>query len=585
MATVEDFSEPLSSCSMESFIEEELARFKRTRARPCSMQDVLNMLEPWRSAKFIHHEVPVRYAERLRQIERLPGWQSVPEFVEVHSRLAQTFRDIRLVKTSPKKSSFSMPELVDDFTEVVREALSRENDVQLLVARAMHRLHSGQSEDYPTEFVDQWLDSWFLNWIGSHMLLSQYIATVEGQPTGIIDPHCDPAEVCRKAAKVVQGICAEHGDKVVPSIHVESYSAAGDDKGAPRFSYIPGYLQYILTEILKNSCNATLRKYRSSRELQKRPISVLVCADERQVAIRVSDKAGGIPFEVGAHVWSYLYSTSRKPTEAGARLDDGIVPLAGYGVGLPLSRLFARYLRGSLGLTTWPGYGTDIHLFLPRLDHEQVEVVPERLAEDDEASDDEELVQVRVRNTGRMARLTAKPPGRWCAAAASPPDQYRLLKESSTVSVRNTVRNVGTTARRGSARSQRGLASVGGSGGEAAFRFQHARSVNCARFSSDGAMLCTASEDKEVRIYDVATGELLRHLAHAQVVWSVGFSPCGEFLCTAAAEGVLPESTRSILGICSTCSATRLPSAVRASVPTPAASALPRAIRRLVYTT
>ena len=53
----------------------------------------------------------------------------------------------------------------------------------------------------------------------------------------------------------------------------------------------------------------------------------------------------------------------------------------GYGIGLPLSRLHARYLGGSLDLVSLPGYGVDAYLSLPRVDAELVETVPDEAAE------------------------------------------------------------------------------------------------------------------------------------------------------------------------------------------------------------
>lgn len=39
---------------------------------------------------------------------------------------------------------------------------------------------------------------------------------------------------------------------------------------------------------------------------------------------------------------------------------------AGYGMGLPLSRLYARYFGGSLKLRPLEGYGTDTYIHLHR---------------------------------------------------------------------------------------------------------------------------------------------------------------------------------------------------------------------------
>lgn len=42
-------------------------------------------------------------------------------------------------------------------------------------------------------------------------------------------------------------------------------------------------------------------------------------------------------------------------------------PIAGFGYGLPLSRLYARYWGGELSLTSMEGYGTDAYLHLSKL--------------------------------------------------------------------------------------------------------------------------------------------------------------------------------------------------------------------------
>jgi len=65
----------------------------------------------------------------------------------------------------------------------------------------------------------------------------------------------------------------------------------------------------------------------------------------------VSDEGGGIPRSGLPRIWTYLYSTAESPlpeldnTNEG---EDSPAVLAGYGYGLPISRLYARYFGGDL---------------------------------------------------------------------------------------------------------------------------------------------------------------------------------------------------------------------------------------------
>ncbi|CDJ52315.1 hypothetical protein EBH_0003450 [Eimeria brunetti] len=53
-------------------------------------------------------------------------------------------------------------------------------------------------------------------------------------------------------------------------------------------------------------------------------------------------------------------------------------PLAGFGCGLPLCRLYASYLGGSLRLVSMPVHGTDAYIHLRRIGDQQVSLKPLR---------------------------------------------------------------------------------------------------------------------------------------------------------------------------------------------------------------
>lgn len=68
---------------------------------------------------------------------------------------------------------------------------------------------------------------------------------------------------------------------------------------------------------------------------------------------QVSDQGGGIPRNGLPRIWTYLYSTASSPLAVmdTSGEEDGPAVLAGYGYGLPISRLYARYFGGDLQVT------------------------------------------------------------------------------------------------------------------------------------------------------------------------------------------------------------------------------------------
>lgn len=100
---------------------------------------------------------------------------------------------------------------------------------------------------------------------------------------------------------------------------------------------------------------------------------LVVAEGGEDVTIKVSDEGGGIPRSGLPKIWTYLYSTAKQPVmmDEVEAADAGPAVLAGYGYGLPVSRLYARYFGGDLQIISMEGYGTDAYLHLNRLGNVQ----------------------------------------------------------------------------------------------------------------------------------------------------------------------------------------------------------------------
>jgi hypothetical protein len=309
---------------------------------------------------FLQEEFCIRCAERICMLEeKIPNFAEIPELQQVHSMHIQSFVD--------------MKNRQEDFIPLVRKIVDRCRDVIPLVCKGMVKLVHQKGNDIDEAFVNKFLNEFMLNRIGSNVLLSQYLAVADGEGSSIVDPNCNVAAICREAAREIQKLCLEETG-YRPIIKVENYQQSGEMEN---FAFIPAVITYIVRELLKNSSVATAQRKQRDRKLSNKDlaVSVIVSADEERVMIHIGDKAGGIPFDVGQHIWSYMYSTKNGGQHRDLR---SATNLGGFGVGLPLSKLYASYLGGTINLVSLPGYGTHAYVFFRRLPEKMVESVPLR---------------------------------------------------------------------------------------------------------------------------------------------------------------------------------------------------------------
>jgi pyruvate dehydrogenase kinase 2/3/4 len=213
--------------------------------------------------------------------------------------------------------------------------------------------------------IHQFLDGFYMSRIGMRMLIGQHVALHEPPKkdyVGLICTKTRALEVCKDAVDDARALCArQYGD--APEVEI-----FGDPNLT--FAYVPGHIHHVVFELVKNSLRAVAERYKDS-DLPPPAIRVVVAEGSEDVTIKISDEGGGIPRSGLKKIWTYLYSTADSPlqemefSEAGASSTP--VVLAGYGYGLPLSRLYCRYFGGDLQVLSMDGYGTDAYVHLNRL--------------------------------------------------------------------------------------------------------------------------------------------------------------------------------------------------------------------------
>ncbi|KAK5661485.1 hypothetical protein OQA88_11389 [Cercophora sp. LCS_1] len=216
--------------------------------------------------------------------------------------------------------------------------------------------------------IQAFLDRFYMSRIGIRMLIGQHIALTDQSHyrdpsyVGIICTKTYIKDLAQEAIENARFVCEDHyGLFEAPKIQLVCSPNLN-------FMYVPGHLSHMLFETLKNSLRAVVETH--GQDKQEFPVTKVIVAEGKEdITIKISDEGGGIPRSAIPLVWTYMYTTVDRTPNLDPDFDksDFKAPMAGFGYGLPLSRLYARYFGGDLKLISMEGYGTDVYLHLNRL--------------------------------------------------------------------------------------------------------------------------------------------------------------------------------------------------------------------------
>ncbi|KAJ1375434.1 Signal transduction histidine kinase-related protein, C-terminal [Sesbania bispinosa] len=302
------------------------------------------------SAQFLHKELAIRIARRAIELENLPyGLSLKPAVLKVRDWYIDSFRDLR-----------SFPDIKNmndekEFTEMIKAIKVRHKNVVPTMAMGVQQLKKGMDPKIVYE-IHQFLDRFYMSRIGIRMLIGQHVGLHNPNCVGYIHIKMSPLEVARNASEDARSVCCrEYGS--APDVHIY---------GDPDFTflYVPAHLHLMVFELVKNSLRAVQERF---MDVALPPVRIIVADGIEDVTIRVSDEGGGIPRSALPKLFTYLYSTAKNPLDDDLGVEDyNVTIMAGYGYGLPISRLYARYFGGDLQTISMEGYGTDAYLHLSR---------------------------------------------------------------------------------------------------------------------------------------------------------------------------------------------------------------------------
>ncbi|XP_011355796.1 pyruvate dehydrogenase (acetyl-transferring) kinase isozyme 1, mitochondrial isoform X1 [Pteropus medius] len=361
------------------------------------------------SFMFLRQELPVRLANIMKEISLLPdNLLRTPSVQLVQSWYIQSLQEL----LDFKDKSADDAKTIYDFTDTVIRIRNRHNDVIPTMAQGVIEYKESFGVDPVTsQNVQYFLDRFFMSRISIRMLLNQHSLLFggknKGSPShrkhiGSINPNCNVVEVIQDGYENARRLCdlyyinspeleleelndhhrEECEDGLVRLLCRIARMTTGlilspsvinlaKSPGQPiQVVYVPSHLYHMVFELFKNAMRATM-EYHADKGVYP-PIQVHITLGNEDLTVKMSDRGGGVPLRKIDRLFNYMYSTAPRPRVETSRA----APLAGFGYGLPISRLYAQYFQGDLKLYSLEGYGTDAVIYIKALSTDSIERLP-----------------------------------------------------------------------------------------------------------------------------------------------------------------------------------------------------------------
>ena len=169
-----------------------------------------------------------------------------------------------------------------------------------------------------------------------------------------IDPKNNIIEDLESAYGDARYLCEQH------YINAPQLSISSNTETV--FPFIPNHLYLIFFEIFKNSLRATVETHEELSE-NLPPVQVTLTSEGDRISVSIHDEGGGMAPDKIVHAMKF-FSTSAVLNEMSLYQGAHSSPLAGFGFGLGMARVYTEYFGGTLDVTSEEGKGTTVKICL-----------------------------------------------------------------------------------------------------------------------------------------------------------------------------------------------------------------------------
>ncbi|CAJ0578958.1 unnamed protein product, partial [Mesorhabditis spiculigera] len=354
-------------------ISKKLEHYSQFQPSPLTIQQYLDFGRTGTATTsyvFLKNELLVRLSNIMQEISLLPPTLlDMPSSKMVASWYQDSFEELLEFEARDPTS-----ETMNRFNDKVQSILKRHSHVVETMAEGLIELRDRNGVDIASEKgIQYFLDRFYINRISIRMLQNQHLVVFGNvlpespRHVGCIDPACDVESVVHDAFENARFLCDRYY-MVSPAMKLEMFNTIDKDRPISIVA-VPSHLYHIMFELFKNAMRATIEFHGVDDDLPMVKARVVLGAED--LSIKISDRGGGVSRTILDRLFNYMYSTAPPPTRDGSQ-----APLAGYGYGLPLSRLYARYFLGDLFLVSMEGYGTDACIYMKAIPVEANELLP-----------------------------------------------------------------------------------------------------------------------------------------------------------------------------------------------------------------
>jgi pyruvate dehydrogenase kinase 2/3/4 len=248
------------------------------------------------------------------------------------------------------------------FTKMLESIKSRHDPTVTTVAQGVLEWKKQMGAQNIGLDIQAWLDRFYMSRIGIRFLIGQRKWRILHVASQDLNPHTDVALNTQQSHPDYVGIiCTNASVHDILQESIENARFVCEEhyamfRGPPvqlicppnlTFPYVPGHLSHICFELLKNSLRAVVERYGVDGVDGEGggfpPIKVIVVEGKEDITIKISDEGGGISRSAIPLIWTYMYTTMQsQDLSQDFRDSDFKAPMAGFGYGLPLSRLVSK---------------------------------------------------------------------------------------------------------------------------------------------------------------------------------------------------------------------------------------------------